>query len=246
MRNTILFLAVIFVAVSSFAQKKQKVKLSKEDKAFLKTQPEGMYARFETNKGKIVCFLESKKTPMTVANFVGLAEGKIKNTAKAEGIPFYDGLKFHRVVANFMIQGGDPRGNGMGDPGYKFPDEFDTTLRHTGPGILSMANSGANTNGSQFFITHVATPWLNDKHTIFGHVVEGQDIVNKIAQGDTIKKVTILRKGKDAEAFDAPAVFEKEKNAITEKIAAREKAAKEAVDKMFAGAVTTASGLKYV
>ena len=257
MKKTILFLAITLIANAGFAQKKKTDKLSKEDKAFLSKQADGMYAKFETNKGNIICFLESKKTPMTVANFVGLAEGTIKNTAKAEGAHFYDGLKFHRVIANFMIQGGDPVGNGSGGPGYAFPDETDSTLKHTGPGMLSMANSDpqgskhpysnkGNTNGSQFFITHVATPWLDGLHTIFGHVLEGQDVVNKIAQNDTIIKVIILRKGKDAEAFVAATVFEKEKTVVAERIAAKEKAAKEAVEKMFAGAITTASGLKYV
>ncbi|MBI4945127.1 MAG: peptidylprolyl isomerase [Bacteroidetes bacterium] len=213
---------------------------------FLSKQADGMYVKFETNKGNIYALLEYKKTPMTVANFVGLAEGTIKNNAKAEGVPFYNGLKFHRVVPNFMIQGGDPLGNGMGDPGYKFPDEFDTTLKHIGPGILSMANSGPGTNGSQFFITHVATPWLNGKHTIFGHVLEGQDVVNKIAANDTMKKVIIMRKGKDADGFVAATVFEKEKKTIGEKNAIKEKEALEAINKMFANAITTASGLKYV
>ena len=245
MNKIILIFSVIFAVGNLFAQK-GKPKMSIENKTFIGKQADGIYAKFETNKGAIYTLLEYKKTPMTVGNFVGLAEGTIKNTAKAEGIHYYDGLKFHRVVPNFMVQGGCPLGTGTGDPGYKFPDEIDTTLKHSGPGILSMANAGAGTNGSQFFITHVATPWLDGKHTIFGHVVEGQDVVNKIAQGDTIKKLTILRKGKDAEAFNAPAVFEKEKNAMAEKNAAIEKAAKVAVDKIFANAITTVSGLKYV
>lgn len=226
--------------------KKEKVKLSKMDKEFLNSQPEGLYAKFETNKGDIYLFLESKRTPMTVANFVGLAEGKIKNTAKGEGVPYYDGLKFHRVIPNFMIQGGCPLGNGTGDPGYKFNDEFDDSLRHKGPGILSMANAGPGTNGSQFFITHVATPWLDGKHSVFGHVVKGQEVVDKIAQGDTIKHLVILRKGKDAEAFDAAKVFTDEQTNYAAKQAAKEAEAKAKVDKMFAGAKTTDSGLRYV
>ncbi|MEK6616481.1 MAG: peptidylprolyl isomerase [Bacteroidota bacterium] len=245
MKKTILFLTVTLFASCMFAQK-EKQKSGSMDKEFLSKQTDGMYAKFETNKGNIYVLLEHKKTPMTVANFIGLAEGTIKNTAKAEGTPFYNGLKFHRVIPDFMIQGGCPLGTGTGDPGYKFPDEFDTTLKHVGPGILSMANSGPGTNGSQFFITHVATTWLDGKHTIFGHVVQGQDVVNAIVGNDTIIKVVILRKGKEALGFDAPTVFETEKATISAKEEAKIKAAKDALDKMFANAITTASGLKYV
>ena len=223
------------------------------DKEFLAKQPDGIYAKFETSKGDIYVVLEHKKTPMTVANFVGLAEGKIKNTAKADGAPYYDGLKFHRVIPNFMIQGGCPSGTGTGGPGYKFPDEFDSSLKHTGPGILSMANAGPGTNGSQFFITHVPTDWLDGKHTVFGHVVEGQDVVNKIVGNDTINKLVILRKGADAEAFDAPAAFESEKANAGAKAEAKAKEeaaalakANEAALKRFENAKTTASGLKYI
>ena len=231
-------------------KKHKKAKLSKMDKEFLSKQPEGMYAKFETNKGNIICALEFKKTPMTVANFVGLAEGSIKNTAKAEGIPYYDGLKFHRVIPNFMIQGGCPLGTGTGDPGYKFPDEFDPSLKHVGPGILSMANAGPGTNGSQFFITHVKTDWLDGKHTVFGNVVEGMDVVNKIAGSDTLVHLIILRKGKDAEAFDAPTVFETAKAGLSSKqeaMAAAEKALMEkTLNETYGNAKTTASGLRYV
>ena len=203
-----ILLAVLFAAVGVFAQKKQ---MNSMDKEFLQSQPDGLYARFETTRGNIYLMLEPEKTPMTVANFVGLAEGSIKNSARAEGQPYYDGLKFHRVIPNFMIQGGCPQGTGSGDPGYKFGDEIDPTLKHTGPGILSMANAGPGTNGSQFFITHVATPWLDGKHTVFGHVVKGQEVVDSIKQNDEIKSLAILRKGASAEAFNAPMVFEKVK-----------------------------------
>lgn len=159
---------------------------------------EGLFAVITTEKGEIILKLFYKETPMTVANFVGLAEGTLD---AAKGKPFYDGLKFHRVISDFMIQGGDPAGNGTGGPGYKFPDEFVEGFIFDKPGKLAMANSGSNTNGSQFFITHVPTDWLNYKHTIFGEVVSGQDIVDSVSQGDTIKSIKIIRQGKDAEAF---------------------------------------------
>jgi cyclophilin family peptidyl-prolyl cis-trans isomerase len=169
---------------------------------------EGIFAEIYTNKGKIALQLEFQKTPITVANFITLAEGKNEFvTNDRKGKPYYDGLKFHRVIANFMIQGGCPLGTGAGDPGYKFKDEFDPSLKHDKPGILSMANSGPATNGSQFFITHKDTPWLNNKHSIFGHVIEGQKVVDAIAQDDVIEKVVIIRKGKLAKNFNAEKVF---------------------------------------
>ena len=137
-------------------------------------------ATIKTNRGNIRIVLHADKVPKTVANFETLAN---------KG--FYNGLKFHRVIANFMVQTGCPEGSGRGGPGYKFADEFHPELRHDGPGVLSMANAGPNTNGSQFFITHVATDWLDNKHSVFGRVLEGQDVVNAIRQGDTMESVTI-------------------------------------------------------
>jgi len=205
----------------------------------IRTNGDGLYAVLSTPRGEIVLQLEYKKTPLTVTNFVALAEGAMT------GKPFYDGLKFHRVVANFMIQGGDPLGNGSGGPGYAFADEFDPTLRFTGPGILAMANSGPGTNGSQFFITHVATDWLNGKHSIFGHVVTGQVVVNSIAQGDSIDKVTIVRQGKEAQAFVATkASFE----ALQASLAARQGTpadSEKAVAALVQGFSKTPSGLYY-
>ncbi len=169
---------------------------------------EGIFAEIYTNKGKIALQLEFQKTPITVANFITLAEGKNEFvTNDRKGKPYYDGLKFHRVIPNFMIQGGCPLGTGAGDPGYKFKDEFDPSLKHDKPGIFSMANSGSATNGSQFFITHKDTPWLNNKHSVFGHVIDGQKVVDAIAQDDVIEKVVIVRKGKLAKNFNAEKVF---------------------------------------
>ncbi|MEY4431935.1 MAG: hypothetical protein RLZZ44_65 [Bacteroidota bacterium] len=169
---------------------------------------EGIFANVVTNKGTIVIQLEYQKTPVTVANFISLAEGKnpFVTNEKLKGKPFYDGLTFHRVIKDFMIQGGDPEGNGTGGPGYSFKDEF-TDLKHNKGGILSMANSGPATNGSQFFITHKETPWLDGVHTVFGHVTVGMDVVNKIEQNDVITKVTIVRKGVLATKFNATKVF---------------------------------------
>lgn len=208
------FLTLVFMMVVSSLLSQN---ISKMDQTFLDGQPDGMYCKFETSKGDIYTVLEFKKTPMTVANFVGLAEGTIKNTARPEGQPYYDGLKFHRVINDFMIQGGCPLGTGTGGPGYKFADEIDPTLKHVGPGILSMANAGPGTNGSQFFITHKETSWLDGKHTVFGSVVKGQDIVNLIEKDDVINKVVVLRKGQEAKNFNAAAKFEEEKGKLAQK-----------------------------
>ena len=166
----------------------------------------GIFAKMETNKGTILIRLFYKQVPYTVANFIGLSEGSKEwtnsKTGKKIKTKFYDGLKFHRVIDNFMIQGGDPLGSGRGGPGYKFSDEFKPNLIHDKPGILSMANSGPNTNGSQFFITHVPTPWLDGKHSVFGEVTEGMDVVNSIIQNDYIKYIEIIRKDDDAKNFD--------------------------------------------
>lgn len=162
---------------------------------------DGLYAELKTSHGSIYLRLEYERAPLTVANFVGLAEGTITFTTR-ETDRFYDGLTFHRVIDDFMIQGGDPKGDGTGGPGYQFRNETTPELAHDSPGVLSMANAGPDTNGSQFFITHVATPWLNGKHTVFGHVVQGMDVVNAVRQGDTIEKLNILRIGERAKNYN--------------------------------------------
>ncbi len=211
---------------------------------------EGLYAQFLTTRGEIVARLEFEKTPLTVANFVGLAEGA-KRSNRGAGVRFYDGLAFHRVIPDFMIQGGDPQGNGMGGPGYDFPDEFNPSLRHARPGVLSMANAGPGTNGSQFFITHIATPWLDGKHTVFGQVVSGQEVVNAIVQGDRIDSLAILRIGEPAKAFQSDqAAFDSLLAGHRERQKAQERAASEdqrtIIEQHWPQASTTPSGLKYV
>lgn len=206
---------------------------------------EGIYARFTTSKGQILVQLSHDKTPGTVGNFVALAEGNLENSAKPQGTPYYDGLKFHRVITDFMIQGGCPLGTGTGDPGYKFDDEFVSELKHDGPGVLSMANAGPGTNGSQFFITHTATPWLDGKHTVFGKVVEGQEVVDAIAQGDVIETLAIERVGDAAQNWNAVEAFRVFENARAKREEEAKKAAQEALDKLAAGFDQTDSGLRY-
>lgn len=209
---------------------------------------DGLFARINTDRGDIVVQLEFKKTPLTVCNFTGLAEGKLNATG---GKPFYDGLTFHRVIRDFMIQGGDPLGNGTGGPGYQFPDEFVEDLKHDRPGVLSMANAGAGTNGSQFFITHQAAPWLDGKHTVFGHVVEGQEVVNAIKQGDRINSITIIRKGSEARAFrNDQAAFDSLLKNAEMAAAVVAKAKREAdlalIATRYPGAQTTGNGLRFL
>ncbi len=205
----------------------------------------GLYAKVKTSKGDVLIKLEYEKTPGTVGNFVALAEGNMENTAKQQGDKYYDGLKFHRVIPDFMVQGGCPQGTGTGNPGYSFADEFHPDLKHDKPGILSMANSGPATNGSQFFITHVPTPWLDNKHTVFGSVIEGQDVVDAITQDDVIESLEIIREGEEAKAFNAIEAFRTFEGARDQRIA-DEKAKMDAeLDKIAAGFKKTDSGLRY-
>ncbi|HKM07367.1 MAG TPA: peptidylprolyl isomerase [Sphaerochaeta sp.] len=210
---------------------------------------DGIYAVMHTTKGDITLRLEFEKTPMTVANFVGLSEGTLNINGKNK--PFYNGLTFHRVIENFMIQGGCPKGTGTGGPGYTFPDEFDDSLKHTAPGKLSMANSGPATNGSQFFITHVPTPWLDGKHSIFGEVLEGQDIVNAIEQGDKLTSVEIIRKGSKAEAFNVSretftAFVVEAENKAKNRNANKKAKLNQELKNRWPDAIETPSGLRYV
>jgi len=205
----------------------------------------GIYAKFNTTKGSILVKLTHDLTPGTVGNFVALAEGNMENKVKPQGVKFYDGLKFHRVIPNFMIQGGCPQGTGTGDPGYKFDDEFHQDLRHDTPGVLSMANSGPGSNGSQFFITHVATPWLDDKHTVFGNVIEGQDVVDAIAQGDTLETLEIIRVGEEAKNWNAIEAFVGLKGARLKRAAALKAETEAKMEKLAAGFEKTESGLRY-
>ncbi len=213
-------------------------------------QGNGLFAELETVKGTIVLQLEFEKTPLTVANFVGLSEGTIKHN-RGEGVRFYDGLTFHRVEPNFVIQGGDPNANGTGGPGYQFADEINPDLKHSSEGILSMANAGPGTNGSQFFITLSATPHLDGRHAVFGKVVKGMDVVKKIAKGDAIKKVNIVRSGKSAKEFKtdqqafelyARQLAEKKGKAEMEQIEMQKKI----IAEKYGTAKTTNSGICYI
>jgi peptidylprolyl isomerase len=209
---------------------------------------DGLFARITTSRGDILLRLEYQKTPLTVCNFVALAEGKMN---VAGGKPFYNGLLFHRVIKDFMIQGGDPLGNGSGGPGYKFPDEIDPSLKHDGSGVLSMANAGPGTNGSQFFITHLATPWLDGKHTVFGRVLQGQSVVDAVEQGDKIESIAIIRNGDEAKAFKADqATFDALLRNADSVAAAKAKVKLEAdiaeINRKYPDAINSNSGLKYI
>ncbi|MDR2398279.1 MAG: peptidylprolyl isomerase [Spirochaetaceae bacterium] len=208
----------------------------------------GLFARISTAKGDIVVRLEYEKTPLTVCNFVALSEGKMKISRSG---PFYNNLRFHRVIDNFMIQGGDPTGNGSGGPGYRFPDEFNAGLKHDGPGVLSMANAGPGTNGSQFFITHVKTPWLDGKHTVFGKVVQGQEVVKAIKQGDQITSITIIRNGAEAQAFKADqATFDQLLQESNARVSAQTKAKRDAdlaqIKSKYPNTTLSPSGIYYL
>ena len=206
---------------------------------------EGIFAKIETTKGEILIELTYKLTPGTVANFINLAEGLSENNYKEIGEPFYNGLKFHRVIDDFMIQGGCPLGSGTGDPGYKFDDEFHKDLKHNRKGTLSMANSGPNSNGSQFFITHIPTNWLDGKHTVFGYVKTGQDVVNQIVKDDIIKDITIQRHGEDSIKWDSLSAFQEfNSNAEIRKKEAIESSEK-AIASITNGMKKTKNGLYY-
>ena len=206
---------------------------------------EGLFAVILTSKGEITIQLEFEKTPGTVGNFAGLATGKIKNDIRPIGEPYYNGLKFHRVINDFMVQAGCPLGTGTGDPGYKFDDEFNVSLKHDRPGILSMANAGPSTNGSQFFITHVETPWLDNKHTVFGHVINGMDIVNSISQDDEIISVNINAVGEKAQAFDPAQAFKDFNKSKADRIKKEKEKELKILNDLSKGFSKTSSGLLY-
>lgn len=259
MKKLLLILTVITTLISCGV--KIPKSMSKEE---FKNLEDGLYAKMTTNHGAMTIKLFEEEAPMTVANFVGLAEGTKENKAKAKGVPYYDGIVFHRVIKDFMIQGGDPDGIGTGGPGYNFEDEIDPSLTHDGKGILSMANAGPGTNGSQFFITEIATPWLDGRHTVFGKVIEGLEVIDSIANVEktrddkpvvpvVIEKVEIARKGDKYEKYDGNKAFDEAKanHSRKEEIAkAKIQAEKDAEiarqKELEAKAITTESGLKYV
>jgi FKBP-type peptidyl-prolyl cis-trans isomerase len=205
----------------------------------------GIYAKFNTAKGAILVKLTHDLTPGTVGNFVGLAEGQLENSARPMGKPYYDGLKFHRVIPDFMIQGGCPQGQGTGGPGYNFDDEFHPSLKHDKPGVLSMANAGPGSNGSQFFITHIPTNWLDGKHTVFGHVIEGQDVVDAVEGNDALESIEIIRVGDEAKNWNAIEAFRTFEGSRAKRIEEQKKMAEEALEKLAAGFQKTESGLRY-
>ena len=242
-----LFITTLFLINCKPIYKKMNI-----DKTLYESLPNGVYAKMETSKGEMIIQFFDKEAPVTVANFVGLAQGTIENTAKPKGTPYYDGIIFHRVIKDFMIQGGDPTGTGMGDPGYKFDDEKND-LKHEGKGFLSMANSGPNTNGSQFFITEVPTPWLDGRHTIFGKVIQGLETIDAIANVEKgsqdkpkedilINKVTIFTKGEEYQNYNAEKIFNEGKNKIKENNQALETRKFEQIKE---GMQQTPSGLYY-
>ena len=205
----------------------------------------GLFATISTSKGEIKIELEFEKTPGTVGNFVGLSLGLINNSIKPLGEAYYNGLKFHRVINDFMIQAGCPFGTGTGDPGYKFDDEFHSELKHDRPGVISMANAGPSTNGSQFFITHVETPWLDNKHTVFGNVIDGMDVVNSISQNDEIISVKINAVGDKAKAFDAAKAFEDFNKSKADRIKKEKENELKILKDISKGFSKTSSGLLY-
>lgn len=234
--------------------------MSKEE---YKSLEDGLYANFETTKGDMLVKFFPDEAPMTVGNFIALAEGKKKNNFKKENEAYYDGTIFHRVIKDFMIQGGDPTGTGTGSPGYDFEDEVNNGLQHNKKGILSMANSGPGTNGSQFFITQVPTPWLDNKHTIFGEVIKGENVIDSIAGVKTqaadkpledvvLKHVDIIRKGEEFKNYNPLQAFEEGKTKLQEKLEEQRKKVKmeikerkNLIKKYTEEAQTTESGLRY-
>ena len=205
----------------------------------------GLFATLSTSKGEIKIELEFERTPGTVGNFVGLSLGLISNSIKPLGEAYYNGLKFHRVINDFMIQAGCPLGTGTGDPGYKFDDEFHNELKHDRPGVISMANAGPSTNGSQFFITHVETPWLDNKHTVFGNVIDGMDVVNSISQNDEIISIKINAVGDKAKAFDAAKAFEDFNKSKADRIKKEKENELKMLKDLSKGFSKTSSGLLY-